>query len=38
MHKLKKKLAKSTDLKEKKYLTEKIRKISFYPIKDGPEE
>ena len=38
LHKLKNRLAKSTDLKEKEYLTEKINKISYYPMVDGPGE
>ena len=35
---LKKRLAKTTNLKEKEYLTEKINKISFYPMKDIQKE
>jgi hypothetical protein len=38
LRKLKKKLANSTDPKKKQNLTEKIRKISFYPIVDGQGE
>ena len=38
LHTLKNKLAKTTNLKEKEYLTEKINKISFYPMKDIPKE
>ena len=36
LHKLKNKLAKSTDLREKQDLTERINKISYYPFVDGP--
>ena len=38
LHKLKIRLSHAKDLKEKQYLTEKINKISYYPMTETSKE